>query len=389
MKEVNQMLVDKAIKNGPEYLTGPEKPGKNLVLNKKGEPARILMCAAHTCIRVIKESLALQKRGYIVDVFAGKLSYGLCNFDRVYMWDSQTPDVGIRQAKGMLPVVKGLYDIYQWHNEPDFFPGLMRDAGVGPIIIDAHDLDSVRQNMITVDEVEMFRASSGAVHVSKPVHDWAVKIHNYTKPTTILYSFCNEGIVDYNEEDDTKRQGIVYEGGANPPDHDLGESFRYRSLYPICKQIVEMGNSLSMFIGNGDAVVPYSDIGATIYPPTQYEEMMKQMIKFKWGLVAFNNADKTQRQTNWTLTNKEKEYVMCGLPIIVFGADETARLVSEMGIGIVLDNLDDLGCVDERFGNIYPQLKKNVDAARKTMTMENNIWVLENLYRSVINNQPS
>lgn len=384
MKEVNELLRQKAVANGPEYLTEREKPGKNLVLNSKGEPLRILFLGAHFCIRCVKETIALQRRGYVVDAFTGKISYGLKNYDRVYLWDSANVDVGIRQFKGMLPVVKGIYDIYHWHNEPDFPVALMNEAGLSPIILDAHDLDSVRQNMLTVDEREMFKYSAGTVQVSKPVHDWAIKTHNYTKPSTILYSFCNEGIVEYNEEIDSKRQGIVYEGGANPPSHDLGESFRYRSIYPLCKQIVEMGNALFMYIGNGDVVGAYSDFGATIFPPTDYEEMMKGLTQFKWGLVAFNNADKTQRQTNMTLTNKGKEYIIAGLPLIVFGADETARLVSELGIGICLDRLEDLGNVEENFGNVYPQLKANIDKVRKEMTMEANIWKLENLYRRVL-----
>lgn len=384
MKEVDDLLRQKAVSNGPEYLTGREKSGKNLVLNKKGEPIRILMVAAHTCIRVIKESLALQRRGYTVDVFAGKISYGLNIFDRVYLWDSQNINVGIRQFKGMLPVIKGIYDIYQWHNEPDFLPAMMHDAGLSPIIIDAHDLDSVRQNMLTADEVDMFKYSDGTVQVSKPVHDWAIATHHYEKPSTILYSFCNEGIVEYNEEIDAKRQGIVYEGGANPPEYELGEIFRYRSLYPLCQEIVEMGNELHMFIGNCDAVAAYSEIGATVYPPTDYEEMMKRLTQFKWGLVAFNNADGTQRQTNYTLTNKMFEYITAGLPVIVFGADESARIVSELGVGICLDRLSDLGNVEETFGDTYPQLKKNVDRVRKDLFMENNIWRLENLYREVL-----
>ena len=215
---------------------------------------------------------------------------------------------------------------------------------------------------------------------------YSSEIHNYTKPTTILYSFCNDDVVEYDEEGDSKRSGIVYEGGANPPENasGFGESFRYRSLYPICKRVVELGNDLTMYIGNSDALASYSDFGASIFPPTNYTEMMKGMVRYKWGLVCFNNADGTQRQTNMTLTNKWQEYMMCGLPVIVFGAAETARITKELGVGIVLENLDDLGNVDSNYGHLYPQLKANVEKARKILTMEQNVWKLENLYRSVL-----
>ena len=100
-----------------------------------------------------------------------------------------------------------------------------------------------------------------------PSHDRVTEIHNYTKPTTILYSFCNDDVVEYDEEGDSKRSVIVYEGGANPPENasGFGESFRYRSLYPISERIVELGNDLTMYIGNSDALASYSDFGASIF----------------------------------------------------------------------------------------------------------------------------
>ena len=129
MRDVNALLAERARQLGPIYLTGPEtRKGYNLVLNKDGNPLRILMIGAHTCIRVIKEARALMKRGYIVDVLAGNLSYGIDNFDRIYYWNSGNPSVGIRQLKSMLPVLAGSYDVYVWHNEPDFPVKMMHDA---------------------------------------------------------------------------------------------------------------------------------------------------------------------------------------------------------------------------------------------------------------------
>ena len=170
MRDVNALLAERARQLGSEYLTGPEtKKDYKLVLNKEERPLRILMVGAHFCIRIIKEARALMKRGYIVDALAGNLSYGIDNFDRIYYWNSGNPNVGIRQLKSMLPVLAESYDLYVWHNEPDFPVKMMYDAGMGPIVLDAHDLDSVRQNILTVDEIDMFKYADGVVHVSKPV----------------------------------------------------------------------------------------------------------------------------------------------------------------------------------------------------------------------------
>lgn len=386
MKEVDNWLIAKAVEKGPEYLTGPKEPGKDLVLNKDGKPLRILVVGNHFCIRIIKQAIALKKRGYQVDAFTGKYAYGLENFDRVfhYLGESSFMEVTVRQFNAMATFLKDHYDIFHYHNEPDYPVRFLKACGCGPIVYDCHDLDSVRQNVVMADEVLAFKCSDAAVFVSKPVADWGVKLHKYKKPYTILYHFCNDGTVDYNSADDAVRHGIVYEGGANPPQvYEVG-AFKYRGLYDLSKKIVEMGNDLTMYIGNMDAVGPYSDFGAHIFPPTVYPDMMRGLTKHKWGWCGFDNSDGKQRQVNMTLTNKMFEYITAGLPVIVYGAQETARLVNELGVGFSVNDLEELGNVETNYGSLYPTLKANVERVRKTLMMEKHVWKIENLYREIL-----
>jgi hypothetical protein len=150
-----------------------------------------------------------------------------------------------------------------------------------------------------------------------------------------------------------------------------------------------MGNELFMHIGNLDAVASYSDIGATVYPPMLYTDLMNALINYKWGWCGFNNPDKEQRQTELTLTNKCWEYVAAGLPVIVYGATETARLVNELGIGFSINTMEELGNVEENYGSLYPIFKENVERIKREGIpwMENHVWKLENLYHVVLENR--
>ena len=53
-----------------------KEKGTDLVLNKDGNPIKILEVGQHTCIRVQKQAKALIKRGYSLDLLTGKISYG-------------------------------------------------------------------------------------------------------------------------------------------------------------------------------------------------------------------------------------------------------------------------------------------------------------------------
>ncbi len=85
--------------------------------------------------------------------------------------------------------------------------------------------------------------------------------------------------------------------------------------------------------------------------------------------------------------NKAYEYVMAGLPIIFLGAPYQAKIFKPYNISIELEKMEDLGNVEEKFGHLYPELKANVEKARKVLTMERNIHRVENLYNKVLGNK--
>ena len=356
---------------------------KATCLNAKGEPIRILHIGHHFCIRNIKQCRALKKKGYHLDALTHRLSYGTNEYERLFVYHTK------EQYRNVLADIKDWYDIIQVANEPDWMLVVAHNVGVKLLVHDCHDLDSVRINMANLDEIRVFRIADAAIFVSEPVRDFALELYQYDKPTAVLSHYCNEDHVTYTPEDDAIRTGIVYEGGANPPQVDPHTPFKYRSLYHIMKQVVDMGNELFMYIGNMDGFESYQDIGAVVYPPTHYDQMMEGMKTKKWGALLFNNEGLTEAQTNLTTMNKAYEYIMAGCPLIILGAPEQARVLRKYGVAIELEKLADLGNVEQKYGHLYPQLKENVDKARKLLTMERHIHVIERLYRKVLANARS
>ena len=154
---------------------------KPLCLRKDGSPIRILHIGHHFCIRNIKQARALKKKGYSVDAFTNRISYGMETYDRVFYYNDT------RQYKNMINDIKDWYDIVQCANEPDFMLVLAHQAKVKNLVHDCHDLDSVRLGMANLDEIKVFQQASGAIFVSKPVEDFAKNLYNFKFPSAVLY----------------------------------------------------------------------------------------------------------------------------------------------------------------------------------------------------------
>lgn len=357
-----------------------------LCTNDKGEPIRILHIGNHFCIRNIKQQRALKKKGYHVDALTNRISYGMHEYERVFFYANKD------QYRNVLEDIKDFYDIIQVANEPDWMLVVAHNVGCSPLIHDCHDLDSVRLNMANLDEIRVFQKADGIIFVSDPIQEFAQNLYEHDIPSTVLYHYCNDNWdawEDYTPEMDAMRHGIVYEGGANPPQHDAVTPFPYRSLYRHMKHIVNMGNELFMYIGNADGYETYQDFGGFVFPPTHYDELMLAMRQYKWGAVVFNNENLDQPQTNLTTMNKAYEYIFAGLPLIIMGAPEQARVLRKYGVAIELEKMEDLGNVEQKWGHMYPELKANVEKARKVLTMERHIHVVENLYNTVLGNTHS
>lgn len=355
---------------------------KALCTKPNGEPIRILHIGHHFCIRNIKQMRALKKKGYEIDALTNRIAYGTEGYDRIFYYHTK------EQYRAVLNDIKDWYDIIQVANEPDWMLVVAYNVGCKNLVHDCHDLDSVRLKMANLDEIRVFnKCADGIIFVSEPIQEFAKNLYDFKVPSTVLYHFCNDDVLEvYPPEgfDESMRHGIVYEGGANPPWQEVQNPFVYRSIYRHFKKLVEMGNEVHMFIGNMDGFESFQDIGAFVRPPTHYDDMMKNMCEFKWGALIFNNENLDQPQVNLTTMNKAYEYIACGLPIIAMGAPEQVRVLEKYGVVLDHKKTEDIGNIEQQYGHLYPELKANVEKARKLLTMERHIHKVEDLYNAVL-----
>jgi len=339
-----------------------------------------------TIRRVIKESTALKKVGYTVHGMGDQVAHGTDLYDTYSIWHDE------KQFKNEIKMYLGMgVDIIEFDNEPDHPVEWIREVVDGmnledktKIVVDFHDLDSIRKKIIPIPERKVFIYADGLVYASQPIQEIENKLHSFNKPNTVVYSYCNEGLIDYKEEDIYKRKGLVYEGGANPPgDEELDRQFAYRSLYGIVKQLVEMGNETWMFCGNISAYDTYQGTGAVLVPPTPYDEMMSRLINFKYGLAIFNNEDGQKDQVNLTLTNKEHEYLQAGLPTLACWCPETEKHIEKHKIGFTFKHIRDIGDCSQ-LNSQYPYIMDSIKTKRKELVMENFVIRLENLYAELL-----
>jgi len=343
------------------------------------EKIKICWTSQHCCIRVIKQAWALIKTGrYDIHGVANQISWGTEKLDRLSFYHNKN------QFRSLIKNIEA--DIYIHANEPNWqLNEIRRLKPNAKIILDAHDLDSIRQNIIPVDEHQAITNCDGIIFVSSEVKEFIHNLHRDQlkyKPTIILEHYCNEEFINIKQPPIAQRHGLVYQGGLQSPPYK-DKMFQYRHLYPVMKQLVNQGHELHLMPGNIDATRTYADIGAFVYQPELYHKMMQKLLNKKWGLVIFNNSKLDQKQVNLTLTNKHYEYLACGLPIIVYGAPATAKRVKEQNVGLVFDKLEDI--TPEVLDKNYDRLKQNVDRIRPELTMEKHIHRLESLINKLLN----
>ena len=349
-------------------------------MNEEKNKKKIKICYAslHCCIRVIKIAKALMATGkYEIHGLANQVSYGTDMFDKFSFYHNKI------QFDNLIRDIDA--DIFIWANEPNYQLNWIR--AIKPdakIILDAHDLDSVRQGMIPLDEFKAISNCNGMLFVSHEMQEFITDLHKdqlRDKPTAVLEHYCNEEWHKMPMPPTTSRHGLVYQGGAESPPYK-NKQFQYRHLYPVLQQLVNQGNEVHLMPGNADAMVAYANLGAFVYQPKVYPELMSALRTKKYGLCVFNNPKLDQKQVELTRTNKEQEYLACGLPVIVCGAPATAKYIKEHEIGLVFDRLEDI--VPDFLEAEYPRVKANVDKIMPTLTMERHIYILEKLIKEVL-----
>ena len=328
---------------------------------------RVVTTAFHNCIRVHKQVVGLS----MYDMEVHSLLQHMANGDLRTRYNSLSFFEGPDNYQQKLSLLKDV-DLIHVHNEPNWLGTLAKRVRPEiPVVFDAHDLDSVRQGQITDEERECFERLDGFIFPSQGYANICKDLYSLPdEACRVIYSMCNEYMMV--DQPLPRLAGICYEGGIEAvPDGQpdfMGRDYRRLACY-----LRDWGIPFTIFGANGHYLGPYGQTGAICYPPTDYLYLLQEMSRYDWGLIG-NEVKCSQRKH--AMPNKLFEYMTAGIPIIVINAEEAGKFVEEHGVGVYIEDIEDIH-------KVYPDHEKyrmTVLAKRHLFTMEKQMPDILSLY---------
>ena len=350
---------------------------------------KIVMVSNHSCIRVHKIAIPLFDRGYDVHLIAKKPSTfapQYKTFTHFYHVDQCLDSIRLHARDA---------DIFHCHNEPSWFVCAVKELTDKPVILDVHDtyltrstaeeareaLDDGKPHVyVTNEERNSMQIADAINFVSEPVREVCEREFKLEVPSNVLPSYVPASL--YRYEFQVWFGGLVYEGRATLPEQyenlKGGTGSHYCDYRDIAKEAKELGIDFHLYSGKEDKrfLEVYGDL-CHVHPGFAYSDLLNHISRHDWGLVG-----NTVKNTQWNaaMPNKLFDYMAAGVPSVVIGASESAKLVEEYGFGIVVKNLKELA---ERWGE-HRQCREKLFKCRQELSMDHHIHNLENLYREVL-----
>ena len=329
----------------------------------------ILFLSEHCCIRVIKEGLALLKAG--VNIHFCQKRFQNVEFRKIMpqasFWEMQ---------EDLYEKIRGMegFDLIHVHNEPSWIATVAKQARPDiPVILDCHDLNSARFGKHNEIEDAAIKTCDGFITPSYGYKQHIKKFYKCCKPVEVIYSMCNEDFYfDRQPNRVPSVPGVVYEGGITADDR---HPHPYRDYRQLTNVLLELGIPFHIYGANDTWNATYQHLGAYMYPTLPYNEMLRSLSRYDWGFVG---PGVPHRAFDWCMPNKLFEYLAAGIPVIVWKSDEAAEWVKERGVGVVIDDLNEIGVL----ADFHAGYKEKVRAMR--FTMENQIDKLINFYNQLL-----
>ncbi len=333
--------------------------------------AKVIFASHHCCIRVVKEGLALIKKGVTVHFMQVRVA----NNEYMKALPLLTFYDGPKDFSVKLKAIMDGADLVHVHNEPDWIGHIAKDV-VGPdvpVVFDAHDLNSIRHNTVSADEKKVFEVCDGFVFPSQTYQDTSHDWYELYKPSVVVHPYCLEEMLV--KEPLPSVGGVVYEGGISGAVEN--KVLNYQNYLPLAEQLHSDGIPFFVYGGNGEIGMEYFQAGAIPMGSWRYQMMIQQMSRHHWGFVG---PGRPHAQWNAAMPNKLFEYMAAGIPVIVWEAAEAARFVEEYGIGVVVKDMAD---IKDIYGD-HERYRKRVMEVQGDMVMEKEIDKVLALYERVL-----
>lgn len=351
---------------------------------------RVLFLQQQPCIRTLKYAVGLRAlvpglqlgfacRGRTLSGFYGT---GDELFDR--WWPLGDDPLGEIRAV----ITQFTPDVVHCHNLPDQLTVFAQEAtdGRSPVIHDVHDFQSLRTTPYRdgfpqpadplMLEQRAVEASAAVVTVSDVL--LAEIAARYQLPGHTLV-FANYAIgaslpvplPSWNRP----RQGpwrLVYQGTlfVDGGHYDLRELFR---------TLAGGGVELHVYPVRPAPEYPALD-GVCWHDTLDPHALLRALPEYDYGWAGFNAA-LNGAHLDTVLPNKLFEYLACGVPVLTLRHHALEQFVREHGVGLALDDLDDLGARLDAVD--LPALRRRITELRTVFTVEHNIHRVVELYEAV------
>ncbi|MDQ4071016.1 MAG: glycosyltransferase [Actinomycetota bacterium] len=356
---------------------------------------RVLFLQQQPCVRTLKYAVALRRARPLTELgfaFQGQTLSGWYGtgdelFDRWWR-------LGPEPSADLERVVREFRPhLVHGHNLPDSLTVMAQGLGRGsvPVVHDVHDLQSLRRTPYEAGfpepddpealEKRAIEGSEAVVAVSDEMMEEMAARHAVPdrRLTFANYALARDLPAELPPPDRQRRDGpfrVVYQGtlSTNGGHYDLRHIFR---------AMVAAGVRLDVYPGR--PAPEYEELAASTPGMRCHEtlppgKLLEVLPTYDFGWAGFNAA-LNGPHLDTALPNKAFEYIGCGLPVLTLGHRALRRLVTEEGVGVSLQTLDDLGGRLEALDMV--DLRRRVAAARRRFTVEANIDRLLALYESV------
>ena len=343
---------------------------------------RIGFVSYHCCIRVIKEYLALATSGQC-QIHSTRLLHP--NMSPEHILPITNHGFYIDKTSFMMLMQDIDLDLFHCHNEPDWFPSLIREVRPdAKIVYDIHDSHYMRWGETTMQEKESIEAADAFIFPSQTYLDEMTKFFGLQhKPKIVVHSMCTESmIVEPRPNEIIPREtGIVHEGGAvaNPDKWNTNVMPYpvYRDQTGVARALSKQGIPFYLFGVNEKYVPAYAEAGAKVFPSLSYGELLRTLATFDWGYVG-SAVDSPQCQS--AMANKMFEYIAAGIPVIVLNSREMGKFVEDNGVGVHIEHVDEIS----EIYHLHKQLRPVVQKKRFELCMETQVDKMLEFYRLVL-----
>ncbi len=362
------------------------------------EPEEIIFVKVNPQIRIFKEALGLKRYGGRRLVLMAK------TFDRQMMSQVFDEIVTFNDGKELVELVrKRRRGIFHAHAEPNIIPALVLQHASIPVIYDAYDLAGLSRGIESLDpnerQAERFCMENAAGIVSKhplAAYDYYRNLGYRPVENILIYEdYCAEEFMIPLAEQAPPGAGqarMLYVGTLAPLAWPA-QRFAYMQYHGLARDLDRQKVHLHIFANP----FQYSDQEYRCYQELDREldyfhwerpvhpfQLSQAIAHCHWGtyFTLVKNAHPAQP---YEIGNKIASYLEAGLPIVVASWMElTTRRVREMGVGLIIDEVEELKDIAQRLIDEYPRAQARVEQARQQYSIATHWARLDRFYKSLL-----